>query len=272
ASTSTIPETPQKQADIDCYSAHDRLWIGVFPHANDTKRIRYKNVHKAARKYVKRAFDVEEEEEDGELEEDEDKSRSCCADEEELDRKEMTKQGLKNGIFDDSLDDFSATALKRHGSRTNGNFCLDVGVQRWYRLFSSGYRSMLIKEQMRSLLSLCLVSAMSSSISCPSLYASAVSSIFAFCSSEAVNSAKISRKLARGGSHNEKESPIGFLEAWKIPGVAPFAVSVEYLRKDQRCQDKVEEENGVRDYYLHSAPIFGISGYDEFHYTCVVVV
>ncbi|GJU70808.1 hypothetical protein Tco_1262213 [Tanacetum coccineum] len=152
------------------------------------------------------------------LEEDEDESRSCCADEEELDRKEMTKRGLKNGIFDDSLDDFSATALKRYGSRTNGNFCLDVGVQRWYRLFSSGYQSMLIEEQMRSLLSLW------------------------------------------GGSHNEKESAIGFLEAWKIPGVAPFAVSVEYLRKDQRCQDKVEDENGVRNYYLHSAPIFAISG------------
>ncbi|GJX55502.1 hypothetical protein Tco_0285399 [Tanacetum coccineum] len=40
------------------------------------------------------------------LEEDEDESRSC-ADEEELDRKEMTKRGLNNGIFDDSLDDFS---------------------------------------------------------------------------------------------------------------------------------------------------------------------
>ncbi|GKC70746.1 hypothetical protein Tco_1116629 [Tanacetum coccineum] len=75
-----------------------------------------------------------------------------------------------------------------------------------------------------------------------------------------------------GRSHNKRESAIGFLEAWKLPGVAPFAVSVEYLRKDQQCQDKVEEENGVRNYYLHSAPIFAISSYDEYHYTCVFVV
>ncbi|GJW80832.1 zinc finger, CCHC-type containing protein [Tanacetum coccineum] len=52
--------------------------------------------------------------------------------------------------------------------------------------------------------------------------------------------------IKTGGSHNEKESAVGFLEAWKIPRVAPFAVLVEYLRNDQRCQDKVEEENGVR--------------------------
>ncbi|GJU16777.1 putative 2,3-bisphosphoglycerate-independent phosphoglycerate mutase [Tanacetum coccineum] len=42
------------------------------------------------------------------------------------------------------------------------------------------------------------------------------------------------RKLDKGGSHNEKESAVRFLEAWKIPRVAPFAMSVEYLRKDQR--------------------------------------
>nr|GEW85780.1 dentin sialophosphoprotein-like isoform X1 [Tanacetum cinerariifolium] len=47
---------------------------------------------------------------------------------------------------------------------------------------------------------------------------------------------------------NESDTNIlfWFLEAWKIPGVSPFTVSVEYLRKDQRCQDKVEDENGVR--------------------------
>nr|GEW66402.1 hypothetical protein [Tanacetum cinerariifolium] len=53
-------------------------------------------------------------------------------------------------------------------------------------------------------------------------------------------------KHCRGGSHNEKESVVGFLEAWKIPGVALFAVLVEYLRKNQRCQDKAEEDNGVK--------------------------
>nr|GEX91159.1 alpha-1,4 glucan phosphorylase L isozyme, chloroplastic/amyloplastic isoform X2 [Tanacetum cinerariifolium] len=52
---------------------------------------------------------------------------------------------------------------------------------------------------------------------------------------------------SKGGSLNEKESAVGFLEAWKIPGVASFTVSVEYLRNDQRCQDKVEEDNGVRN-------------------------
>ncbi|GKB04250.1 hypothetical protein Tco_0832393 [Tanacetum coccineum] len=52
--------------------------------------------------------------------------------------------------------------------------------------------------------------------------------------------------VASGRSHNEKEYVVGFLEEWKIPRVAPFAVSVEYIRNDQRCQDKVEEENGVR--------------------------
>ncbi|GJV01026.1 protein FAR1-related sequence 11 [Tanacetum coccineum] len=50
----------------------------------------------------------------------------------------------------------------------------------------------------------------------------------------------VSLQVASGGSHNEKESVVGFLEAWKIPGVGPIAI------KDQRCQDKVEEENGVR--------------------------
>lgn len=41
------------------------------------------------------------------LEEDEDEFRSCCADEEELDRDEIMKQGLKNSIDDDFLDEFS---------------------------------------------------------------------------------------------------------------------------------------------------------------------
>ncbi|GJU03530.1 hypothetical protein Tco_1113868, partial [Tanacetum coccineum] len=39
------------------------------------------------------------------LEEDGYKFRSCYADEEELDRKEMMKQGLKNDILDDPLDE-----------------------------------------------------------------------------------------------------------------------------------------------------------------------
>nr|GEZ49411.1 dentin sialophosphoprotein-like isoform X1 [Tanacetum cinerariifolium]GEZ49954.1 dentin sialophosphoprotein-like isoform X1 [Tanacetum cinerariifolium] len=53
-------------------------------------------------------------------------------------------------------------------------------------------------------------------------------------------------RISDGFARFEKEK-YEFLEAWKIPGIAPFAVSVEYLRKDQRCQDKVEDENGVRN-------------------------
>ncbi|GJY11489.1 hypothetical protein Tco_0379674 [Tanacetum coccineum] len=83
------------------------------------------------------------------LEEDEDESRSCCADEEELDRKEMTKRGLNNGIFDDSLDDFSVRKpnmctevvppvqfrISKHADR-GANAILIVVMVRYHRLHS----------------------------------------------------------------------------------------------------------------------------------------
>ena len=62
------------------------------------------------------------------LEEDEDEFRSCCADEEELDRKEMMKQGLKNNeIVDDSLDEFSVRMFFKGVSISDpGNSGFDV--------------------------------------------------------------------------------------------------------------------------------------------------
>lgn len=41
------------------------------------------------------------------FEDEEDEFRSCCADEEELDGEEIMKQGLKNEIVDELLDEFS---------------------------------------------------------------------------------------------------------------------------------------------------------------------
>lgn len=61
------------------------------------------------------------------LEEDEEEFRSCCADEEELDRKEMMKQGLKNDTLDDSLDEFSVRMFFKGVSISDpGNNCFDV--------------------------------------------------------------------------------------------------------------------------------------------------
>ncbi|GJW26007.1 probable E3 ubiquitin-protein ligase ARI11 [Tanacetum coccineum] len=61
------------------------------------------------------------------LEEDKDEFRSCCAGEEELDRKEMMKQGLKNGIFDDYLDEFLVRMFFKGASISEyGNSDFDV--------------------------------------------------------------------------------------------------------------------------------------------------
>ncbi|GJY84617.1 FT-interacting protein 1-like protein [Tanacetum coccineum] len=168
------------------------------------------------------------------LKEDEDESRSCCADEEELNRKEMTKRGLKNEIFDDSLDDFSVR---------KPDMCTEVVPPVQFRISKHadrGANAILIVVMVvvdDQYVRICHSPALTYD-----LWTLAI------------------RPVAMGGSHNEKEYAIGFLEAWKIPGVAPFAVSVEYLRKDQRCQDKVEDENDWKTPYawplgLHNLPI-----------------
>ncbi|GKA16392.1 hypothetical protein Tco_0696139 [Tanacetum coccineum] len=81
-------------------------------------------------------------------------------------------------------------------------------------------------------------------LACPCGYVAAPDCKFSAVDVDSLDT--VSLQVASGECHNEKESAVGFLEAWKIPRVAPSAVSVEYLRKDQRCQDKVEVENGVR--------------------------
>ncbi|KAL7614505.1 hypothetical protein Lser_V15G06688 [Lactuca serriola] len=66
------------------------------------------------------------------LEEDEDEFRSCCADEEELDVEEITKQGLKFCTDDEFLDEFSVrmffkgVSISNHGN--NGFNVSGIGV------------------------------------------------------------------------------------------------------------------------------------------------
>lgn len=61
------------------------------------------------------------------LEEDEDEFRSCCADEEELDVEEITKQGLKFCTDDEFLDEFSVRMFFKGVSISNhGNNCFNV--------------------------------------------------------------------------------------------------------------------------------------------------
>nr|GEY03088.1 acetyl-coenzyme A carboxylase carboxyl transferase subunit alpha, chloroplastic-like [Tanacetum cinerariifolium] len=51
------------------------------------------------------------------------------------------------------------------------------------------------------------------------------------------------RKHCRGESHNEKEYAVGFMEAWKIPGVAPFAVEKDDVDKSKEKEDAIEKMN-----------------------------